>query len=237
MKVKVIGSGSMWTKYNSACYLIDDNIMVDIPNGACKYLYRFNIEPSSIEHILITHFHGDHYFDMPFYLLNKSKSDNKKVNVYCEKQGEEKINKIGELAFPQVFNLISKELTVEYNFEDEFTVEKYQVKRVLVDHGRIKPCFGYIIDNESNKVGFTGDTTLCSTVEEMTKTCKYLFCDCMLINGTNKHQGINDIEYLANKYPNCTFVVSHLNDDTRKVLEEKNISNVIVPNDGLELKI
>ena len=237
MKVKVIGSGSMWTKYNSACYLIDDNIMVDIPNGACKYLYRFNIEPSSIEHILITHFHGDHYFDMPFYLLNKSKSDNKKVNVYCENQGEEKINKIGELAFPQVFNLISKELTVEYNFEDEFTVEKYQVKKALVDHGRIKPCFGYIIDNESNKVGFTGDTTLCSTVEEMAKICKYLFCDCMLINGTNKHQGINDIEYLANKYPNCTFVVSHLNDDTRKVLEEKNISNVIVPNDGLELKI
>lgn len=237
MKVKVIGSGSMWTKYNSACYLIDDNIMVDIPNGACKYLYRFNIEPSSIEHILITHFHGDHYFDMPFYLLNKSKSDNRKVNVYCDKQGAEKINKIGELAFPQVFNLISKELTVEYNFEDEFSVEKYQVKRVLVDHGRIKPCFGYIIDNGSNKIGFTGDTTLCSTVEEMTKICKYLFCDCMLINGTDKHQGINDIEYLANKYPNCTFVVSHLNDDTRKVLEEKNISNIIVPNDGLELKI
>ena len=71
----------------------------------------------------------------------------------------------------------------------------------------------------------------------MAKTCKYLFCDCMLINGTDKHQGINDIEYLTNKYPNCTFVVSHLNDDTRKVLEEKNISNIIVPNDGLELKI
>ena len=37
MKVKVIGSGSMWTKYNSACYLVDEDIMVDFPNGACKY--------------------------------------------------------------------------------------------------------------------------------------------------------------------------------------------------------
>ena len=43
MKIQVIGSGSMWTKYNSACYLIDDKIMVDFPNGACKYLYRLNI--------------------------------------------------------------------------------------------------------------------------------------------------------------------------------------------------
>ena len=52
MKVKVIGSGSMWTKYNSACYLIDEDVMVDFPNGACKYLYRFNIKPNSINHIL-----------------------------------------------------------------------------------------------------------------------------------------------------------------------------------------
>ena len=36
MKVKVIGSGSMWTSYNSASYMIDDNILVDIPNGMCK---------------------------------------------------------------------------------------------------------------------------------------------------------------------------------------------------------
>ena len=37
MKVKVIGSGSMWNAYNSACFLIDDDIMIDMPNGACKY--------------------------------------------------------------------------------------------------------------------------------------------------------------------------------------------------------
>ncbi len=36
MKVQIIGSGSMWNKNNSACYLIDDNIMVDFPNGTCK---------------------------------------------------------------------------------------------------------------------------------------------------------------------------------------------------------
>ena len=88
MKIQVIGSGSMWTKYNSACYLIDDKIMVDFPNGACKYLYRLNIIPNTIDNIVLTHFHGDHYFDMPFYLLNKSKSENKNVNIYCSKEGK-----------------------------------------------------------------------------------------------------------------------------------------------------
>ena len=60
MKVKVIGSGSMWNKYNSASYLIDKKTMVDFPNGTCKNLFRFDINPNSIEDIVITHFHGDH---------------------------------------------------------------------------------------------------------------------------------------------------------------------------------
>lgn len=66
MKIQVIGLGSMWTKYNSACYLIDDKIMVDFLNVACKYLYRLNIIPNTIDNIVLAHFHGDHYFDSLF---------------------------------------------------------------------------------------------------------------------------------------------------------------------------
>lgn len=38
MQVKVIGSGSMGTSYNSASYIIDDDIIVNLSNGMCKYL-------------------------------------------------------------------------------------------------------------------------------------------------------------------------------------------------------
>ena len=92
----------MWNKYNSACYLIVD-IMIDFPNGACKYLYRLGIVPNKINNIVLTHFHGNHYFDIPFYLLGKSKSENKYVNIFCSKEGKSKINKIGNLAFPNSF--------------------------------------------------------------------------------------------------------------------------------------
>ena len=82
MKIKIIGSGSIWSKCNSACYLIDDKILVDIPNGICKALLNQGINFRNIANVLITHFHGDHYFDVPFYLLSKLKSDDKKVNFY-----------------------------------------------------------------------------------------------------------------------------------------------------------
>lgn len=232
MKIQVIGSGSMWTKYNSACYLIDDNIMVDFPNGACKYLYRLNIIPSNINHILITHFHGDHYFDVPFYILNKSKSDNKKVNIYCSSEGKSKIKRLGKLAFPNSFDEACNNTCVEYNFKKSFNINNYNVSKILLDHGRMKPDYGYIFEISNKKIGFTGDTSLCENVEIMAKTCNYLFCDCMLENGNNKHQGINDLIYLSNKYKKCIFVVSHLEDNTRNKLKKSNVDNIIVPNDG-----
>lgn len=237
MKVKVIGSGSMWTKYNSACYLIDEDVMVDFPNGACKYLYRFNIKPNSINHILLTHFHGDHYFDMPFYILNKSKSDNKKVNVYCSKEGKRKIYKIGKLAFPNSFKEACIATNSSYYFNNSFMINSYKVNKLLVNHGNMKPAYGYIFNINEKYVGFTGDTSLCKNVEIMSEKCCYLFCDCMLKEGNKKHMGIDNIKYLAEKYENCIFVVSHLDDSTRDLLKELNIKNVIVPDDGEQFTI
>lgn len=237
MKIQVIGSGSMWTKYNSACYLIDDKIMIDFPNGACKYLYRLDIIPNTINNIVLTHLHGDHYFDMPFYLLNKSKSENKDVNIFCSKEGKKKINKIGILAFPNSFKEACNSLNLKYCFNDDFIIEDYKVEKMLVEHGRMKPAFGYIFSKDDICVGFTGDTSLCENVEILSSKCRYLFCDCMFIKGNGKHQGIDNLEYLSKKYPNCTFVVSHLEDDTRKKLEKMNIKNIIVPDDAQIIRV
>lgn len=114
MTVKIIGSGSIWTKFNSACYLINNNIMIDFPNGACKYLYNLGINPSNIENVLLTHFHGDHYFDLPFLILNKSKNNSTTLNIYCSKDGKKKITKLGILAFPNSFKIASKETNLKY---------------------------------------------------------------------------------------------------------------------------
>ena len=42
MKIDIIGSGAIFTKYNSASYLIDNQILLDIPNGTCKKLMNMN---------------------------------------------------------------------------------------------------------------------------------------------------------------------------------------------------
>ena len=232
MNIKVVGTGDMWTKHNSASYVIDEKILVDIPNGSCKNLLNLEISPEKINNVLITHFHGDHYFDIPFLFLLKSQKNSINLNIYCDRKGKNKINKLFKLAFPNTVKKVNDKLNINYNFADEFIIEKYKINKILVDHGNMKPAYGYIVENNNINVGFTGDTNLNDNVEYMASICKYLFCDCALIEGSNKHMGIDNIKYLANRYKNCTFVVSHMNDNTRNELKRLKTKNIIVPYDG-----
>lgn len=234
MKIKIIGSGDMWGKFNSASYLIDNNILIDVPNGTCKNLIRYNILPKDIDNILITHFHGDHYFDIPFYILQKSRYESNNVNIYCDRKGKNKIKKLFKLGFSNASKKVSKTLNIKYNFDMNFKINDYEIEKVLVDHGNIKPCFGYVIKDDKT-IGFTGDTCYCDNVEYMASICDYLFCDCTLITGNNKHMGIDNIKSLAKKYQNCIFIVSHLSDNTRN--EIKMSKNIILAIDGNEINI
>lgn len=49
MNVKMIGAGAIFSKDNSACYLIDNKILIDIPNGTLKGILRQEIDISKLE--------------------------------------------------------------------------------------------------------------------------------------------------------------------------------------------
>lgn len=236
MKVKIIGSGSIRGKYNSACYLIDDDIMIDYPNGASKYLYRENIKPCDINHILLTHLHGDHFFDIPFYVFDKYIAENKNANIYCTRIGEKVIKKLGFLAFQFSFKKHCKKTSVKFVHKNIFNIKDYQIEKYKVSHGHIKNPYGYIITKNNISIGFTGDSSLCNNVEKMAEKCSYLFCDCTLTKGDEKHQGIDNLEYLSKKYPNCIFIASHLGESTRKKIDNKT-KNIIKAEDGKEIII
>ena len=48
MKLRIIGSGSMASINNSASYLLDDVLAIDMPNGFCKNVKKLNIDNNRI---------------------------------------------------------------------------------------------------------------------------------------------------------------------------------------------
>lgn len=242
MKVELIGTGAIYTHYNSACTLINDDMIVDMPNGTLKQLLKKNYKPEKIKTILITHMHGDHTADIPFFLKY----------AYCDVKINDEIVIIGPKGIEeQIFKLFNV-----YRFEEGLEIEKlkamklkyieleqdnliikninsYKVQSLLVSHGEEKLCYGYIINDS---LGLTGDSAICNGVEEIVKNSEITIADTSLIEGNSIHMGIDNIKYLIEKYGK-QIIPTHLRDTTRTRLKNDNLNNVLVVEDGYVFEI
>lgn len=237
MNIKLIGTGSMYTKYNSACTMINDEILVDMPNGTVKQLLKQSFDVTKIHTILITHMHGDHTADLPFFF--------KYVFNYLKSSG--KITLVGPIGIKkkliqlfQAYNFedeeeIQKYFNIEFQevLEEKLVVSNYQIQSFEVDHGYEKPALGYVVNG---LVGFTGDSGLCSGIEDIFRHSKIVVSDCSLMIGDHTHLGVDNLNYLFNKYQ-TKVIATHLRDQTREELLKMELDHIQVVEDFYEFHI
>lgn len=234
MKVELIGTGAMYTKYNSACTLINDELIVDMPNGTSKQLLKKNYKLENIKTILITHMHGDHTADVPFflkYVFNFSKINNQIV-IIGPKGIENKIVQLFEAYNFEDREEIEAAMKIKYiELEKEdvtLEIQNYKIQAILVSHGEEKPAYGYIVNDS---LSCTGDTGICSGVEKLVKNSKITIADISHREGNDCHMGIDNIKELTEKY-NKQIIATHLRDTTREVLNKEKSENILVVEDG-----
>lgn len=236
MNIKMIGTGSIYTKYNSACTLIDNKLIVDMPNGTLKQLLKQGLDCKEIKTIAITHKHGDHTADIPFFLKYI-------YNYYKENY---KITIIGPLGIRkriiELFNAYSFENEQEINkfnidiietLDNKMKIDGYTIKSYQVSHGEEKPALGYVINN---KVGLTGDTGICDGVKKIMQNSKILIADSSSLKGNRYHMGVDNLIDLYTEYEK-EIICTHLRDDTRQFLIEKPIKGIKVVEDFSEINV
>lgn len=231
MKIKMLGTGAVYTKYNSATTLVDECILVDTPNGGLKQFLKNDNDISKLHTILITHMHGDHIADLLFFLTYIVRY----VNT------NEPINVIGPIGIKEKL----RDFERVYEFKEEYYIEKkynmkiieiasgiievnnYKIQAFEVEHNSTKMCLGYVINDT---LGLTGDTTLCEAVEDIFISSKLVVSDCSFLKTTNTHMGVDSVGYLIEKY-NKKVIPTHLRDETREYLKENKINNLYLLND------
>ena len=238
MQIKLIGTGSIGAKQSSACTLIDEEILVDMPNGIVKKLKQLNNDISKIKIVLITHLHGDHFADIPFFMFDRFfyKPENE-TKIYCPKGTEQKVKMLFDVLFPCDYEKVNNDAKVKFiEFEElnqEQILENVYAKSKLVEHGDCKPAYGFIISKENKKIGFSGDSRLCNSIEEIVQESDISILDMSFAeHGLSAHMGLSDIEMLCNKYQDKKIISTHMHDYTREQAKLKNIKNLIVPDDG-----
>lgn len=239
MKIEIVGTGALYTKYNSACTLVNEELMIDMPNGTLKQLLKNNHNPGKIKMILITHMHGDHTADIPFFLVyiyTQLKIDNR-ITIIGPKGMKNKTIELYEAYDLKNIDDIQKVINtkfIELNEEEtEIELEGYKIRAIQVSHGEEKPAYGY---NINNTLSCTGDSGICKGVERLIESSKVTIADTSLIHGNYEHMGIDNIKYLAEKY-NKQIFATHLRDTTREVLKKEENKNILVVEDGYQFAI
>ena len=236
MEVKLIGTGGIFSPFNSACALINKHILVDIPNGSLKEMRKNNINIKDIDCIFVTHLHGDHYFDIPFLLLEKYKLDKKNIKIIGSSDTETKVRELTKIAFPDSYEKIFSNLKVEFLLNDtELKIDKIKVNSLKMNH-RETEAYGYIFQDNEEKIGFTGDTALCESVYKMMNECKKVVADTTFEIGTDTHMGVNDILMLLKKYPNTTIIPTHTSPREKRILSFQSFDNLLLLNDMDDIK-
>lgn len=235
MNIKFIGTGSMVSNDNQACYLINDNIMIDMPNGTVKILKNIN-KLSTVNYVFITHIHGDHYFDLPFLLLDKLKRE-EELTIYASRWCMPRIKWLVKMAFPREYFKIMLAKNIHFvTNSKEIEIDGMKFNRFKVVHGKMKPAYGYTVDYNKKRVSFTGDAMLNNTVLEKAKSSNYMVCDCTLNKGNDKHMGVDNIKTLLENN-NLTLIPSHMSPKAKEELLTIKKENLLIKEDMEELKI
>lgn len=246
MKIKLVGTGSIEANERSASTLIDDKLLVDMGNGIAKTIVLEGDRLEDIEAILITHLHGDHFADIPFFMIDRIRMDDiKEINIYCPKDTKRRVKELCGLYFgDDSKNHFEERLErgkvkfVEFENMDKVEVTKgYFVTSYLVSHADCVPAYGFIVEHDGKKIGFSGDSKVCDGVNNIVKESNVSILDTSLLLGEEPHMGFNDVYAFAKKYPKKIFISTHLRNRTRKFALENRITNLIIPNDGSTIEI
>ncbi|MBQ9834247.1 MAG: MBL fold metallo-hydrolase [Bacilli bacterium] len=65
MKLTFIGTGNMGSTSRANTSIIVDNILFDCGMGTIKQLERLGKKVKDLDCLVISHFHADHFFDIP----------------------------------------------------------------------------------------------------------------------------------------------------------------------------
>lgn len=225
-KVKVLfaGTGDAFAsggRYHT-CFHVeskDTTLLIDCGASALNSLIKYCIDPSNIDMILISHFHGDHIAGIPFILVYlQVMTERSKPLVICGPEGvEEKIKSLSSLMFPGIVNLKLDVIYKEYKAGEKLDLGKVNVIPYKVIHNENTKPHALRVEMGGKVITYSGDTEWTDVLKEASDNSDLFICECNFYD--EKIKGHNDYDVLQREKPYLNskrLIITHMDE---KMLE------------------
>ncbi len=204
-------SGRYWSSF-----LLNERYLFDASPVALPHLKQSGVQLEEIESVFISHFHGDHFFGLPFLLLEYAEHTvrTKELQIIGPPTIQERLRSITEAGFPNVFqkerSYPETYVEVKDGFEGEVGAMKYVARAVthVPDFG----CFGFRVETGGRTLAYSGDSVMCDALFELADGSDVFVVECSCWEGAcGPHLGPDDVRELRRRLgPKPTFILTHL---------------------------
>src|SRR6266480_1745897 len=185
MRVTLLGTGTPFPnaeRFGSAI-LVEaggKKLLFDCGRGVVIRLAQAGVNPKDIDGLFLTHLHSDHVVGIPdLWLSGWFLGRSKPLRIWGPKGTSGMAKHLAQaFAFDiQIRQAAPDPLPAEGVEIDAKEIEQGEifndglarVSAFLVDHGAVKPAFGYRIDSANHSVVISGDTKFCQTLVDFAR--------------------------------------------------------------------
>ncbi|HEX5478793.1 MAG TPA: MBL fold metallo-hydrolase [Dehalococcoidia bacterium] len=178
-----IGTGNAFapTRYWSS-FLLDDRILFDAPPTLLAHLKKLGKNPGDIEVAFISHFHGDHFFGLPFLLLEYAElaPRTKDLTIVGPPGIAQRTRALTDLAFSNVFR---KDRGYMLNFVEAGEGASGEVGGLRwrsreVPHVPGLECYAFRVESEGGKIAYSGDSMMTDALVDLADESDVFVCEC-----------------------------------------------------------
>lgn len=223
MRLQFVGCGDAFGSggRNNTCFLLTGertNLLIDCGASSLPALKQLDIVRNDIELILITHFHGDHFAGLPFFLLDAQFARRTRPLVIAGPEGiETKLPQVMEALFENSSKTKQKfELSVvTLAPEQSASFGAVNVTPYPVVHGESGgPFLGYRIATEGRVIAYTADTEWTETLIPLGRDADLFIAEAYTYEKAVKnHLSLAALQAQLDKIQPKRLVLTHMSDD------------------------
>lgn len=219
--------------WNSFVVRSGPTVLVEPSPTALPNLRRAGYSVAEIDVVMISHFHPDHSFGWPFLLFDALEHGRTTpLHVVGPKGVHDYLGDMMRLgSLGNLDRQAHDALEIHYLEADPAaTSEKagpLSFRSVEVTHVPELTCLGYLLELESCRLGYSGDTRPCAGLDELAAGCEVLVVECAGTHPSRSHMDLEAVGHLRERFPLPAMVATHLGDGVDRGLP----AGVRVPHD------
>ena len=239
LTLQFIGSGAAFGDGGrfQACVLLscdEGTVLVDCGASSLIALKRASIDPNTVDAIVISHFHGDHFGGIPFFLIDGTIAKRDRPLVIAGPPGvERRVRAAADALFPgssdapRSFGPTYVELAAGRGTD----VGPARVTAIPVRHTPATEPHGLRVELGGHTVGYSGDTEWTDALVEIAARTDAFICECLALSKEIPlHLSANTIVQHRNELNTRRLILTHLGPE---MLSADHIAGATIAHDGL----